>query len=312
MGADDVEPDLVSTRDGVLVARHENEISATTDVADHPEFADRRTTKIVDGEPITGWFTEDFTLAELKTLRARERLPQVRARATREYDGRYRVPTFDEVLAPGPAPSRGAPAAGSACYAETQAPDVLRRDRAPLEEPLLAPCGDHGLDHRGAGLHPVLRDRRTCAAARADRPAAGPAGRRLRGPADLVAAGDPRTYADLVTPAGLALDRERTPTGSAPTRTWSCRATQTGHRRPSTLVARRPPQWPDRPRVDRCATRTSFLATNFRVGDDPAAKGDAAARRRRSSTPGSTASSPTSPTRRSRPAASGGTRRRAS
>ena len=78
MGADYVEPDLVSTKDGVLVARHENEISGTTDVADHPEFADRYTTKVIDGRSISGWFTEDFTLAELKTLRAKERLPDVR------------------------------------------------------------------------------------------------------------------------------------------------------------------------------------------------------------------------------------------
>src|SRR6266702_8803241 len=74
-GADYVEPDLVMTKDGVLVARHENEIGGTTDVADHPEFASRRATKVIDGTSITGWFTEDFTLAELKTLRARERIP---------------------------------------------------------------------------------------------------------------------------------------------------------------------------------------------------------------------------------------------
>src|SRR5262245_9267127 len=78
LGADFIEPDLVSTSDGVLVARHENDISGTTDVAAHPEFAGRRTTKLIDGVSLTGWFTEDFTLAELKTLRAVERLPQVR------------------------------------------------------------------------------------------------------------------------------------------------------------------------------------------------------------------------------------------
>ncbi|MFC3689893.1 glycerophosphodiester phosphodiesterase [Aquipuribacter hungaricus] len=98
MGADYVEPDLVSTKDGVLVARHENEISTTTDIATRPEFADRRTTKVVDGISLTGWFTEDLTLAELKTLRAVERIPQVRPENTL-YDGRYEVPTFDEVLA---------------------------------------------------------------------------------------------------------------------------------------------------------------------------------------------------------------------
>src|SRR4051812_49729202 len=97
LGADYIEPDLVSTRDGVLVARHENEIGATTDVATRPRFADRWTTKTVEGRRVAGWFTEDFTLAELKTLRARERLPAVRP-ANAAFDGLYEIPTFDEVL----------------------------------------------------------------------------------------------------------------------------------------------------------------------------------------------------------------------
>lgn len=96
-GADFVEPDLVSTKDGVLVVRHENEISGTTDVAQHPEFASRRTTKTVDGVEITGWFTEDFTLAELKTLRARERLADIR-KANTAYDGQFTVPTLEEMI----------------------------------------------------------------------------------------------------------------------------------------------------------------------------------------------------------------------
>lgn len=95
-GADFIEPDLVPTRDGVLVARHENEISGTTDVASRPEFANRRATRIIDGREITGWFAEDFTLTELRSLRARERLPELRAGNTR-FDGLYPVPTFAEV-----------------------------------------------------------------------------------------------------------------------------------------------------------------------------------------------------------------------
>jgi glycerophosphoryl diester phosphodiesterase len=95
-GADIIEPDLVSTRDGVLVARHENEISGTTDVAQHPEFLSRKATKTIDGETTTGWFTEDFTLAELKTLRARERLPELRSTA---FDGQFQVATLDEIIA---------------------------------------------------------------------------------------------------------------------------------------------------------------------------------------------------------------------
>ncbi|WP_083937157.1 glycerophosphodiester phosphodiesterase [Longispora albida] len=97
MGADYIEPDLVSTKDHVLVARHENEISTTTDVASRPEFAGRQTTKIVDGVSFTGWFTEDFTLAELKTLRAVERLPKLRQHST-VFNGLFEVPTLQEIL----------------------------------------------------------------------------------------------------------------------------------------------------------------------------------------------------------------------
>jgi len=96
-GADYIEPDLVITSDGALVARHEPEISTTTDVAAHPEFAARRTTKLLDGVATTGWFTEDFTLAELKTLRARERIPQLRPRNT-AFDGQFEIPTLQEVI----------------------------------------------------------------------------------------------------------------------------------------------------------------------------------------------------------------------
>jgi glycerophosphoryl diester phosphodiesterase len=96
-GADFIEPDLVLTKDGALVARHENEISETTDVSMRPEFATRKATKTIDGEAKSGWFTEDLTLAELKTLRAKERLPQLRP-ANTAYDGQFAVPTFDEIL----------------------------------------------------------------------------------------------------------------------------------------------------------------------------------------------------------------------
>jgi len=98
MGADFLEPDLVSTADGVLVARHEPEIGETTDIAARPAFADRRATKLIDGEERTGWFVEDLTLAELKTLRAVERIPLVRPDNT-AYHGQLEVPTFTEILA---------------------------------------------------------------------------------------------------------------------------------------------------------------------------------------------------------------------
>jgi glycerophosphoryl diester phosphodiesterase len=97
-GADFIEPDLVLTKDDVFVARHENDITGTTDVATHAEFAARKTTRTIDGEVHTGWFTEDFTLAELKTLRARERLPALRP-DNAKYDGQFQVPTLDEIIA---------------------------------------------------------------------------------------------------------------------------------------------------------------------------------------------------------------------
>ena len=97
-GADVIEPDLVPTRDGVLVARHENALSGTTDIAARKDFADRRTTKHIDGEPVTDWFAEDFLLEELKTLRARERIPAIRP-ANTAFDGRFTIPTLAEIVA---------------------------------------------------------------------------------------------------------------------------------------------------------------------------------------------------------------------
>jgi glycerophosphoryl diester phosphodiesterase len=104
-GADFIEPDVVPTKDGHLVARHESEISGTTDVAERPEFAARRTTRTIDGQTVTGWFTEDFTLAELKTLFARERLPQLRPANSAFKD--KRIATLDEVIALAKARRRG-------------------------------------------------------------------------------------------------------------------------------------------------------------------------------------------------------------
>ncbi len=97
LGVDAVEPDIVVSRDGVLVVRHENEISGTTDVADRPEFADRRTTKTIDGTEHTGWFAEDFTWDELSTLRCRERLPAIRV-SSASFDDEQRVLRLRDVL----------------------------------------------------------------------------------------------------------------------------------------------------------------------------------------------------------------------
>ena len=135
-GADFIEPDVVSTKDGVLVARHENEIGGTTDVAAHPEFADRRTTKVIDGVALTGWFTEDFTLDELRTLRARERLPDLRP-GSAAFDGQFGIPTLDDIvdLARRAGERRGHPVG---LYPETKHPTYFRSIGLPLEEPLVA------------------------------------------------------------------------------------------------------------------------------------------------------------------------------
>jgi glycerophosphoryl diester phosphodiesterase len=141
-GADYIEPDLVLTKDGVLVARHENEISETTDVSMKPAFADRKTTKTIDGQKMTGWFTEDFTLAELKTLGAKERLPQLR-KANTAYDGQFEVPTFEEIL-------ELAKARGVGVYPETKHPSYFASIGLPHEAPLLALLQKYGHVERTA------------------------------------------------------------------------------------------------------------------------------------------------------------------
>jgi glycerophosphoryl diester phosphodiesterase len=142
LGADYVEPDLVSTADGVLVARHEAELSRSTDVAEHPAWSERRTTKDLDGVPVTGWFVEDFTLAELKTLRVVERLRALRPHNCR-YDGLYEVPTFDEVLGLVAVESErlGRPIG---VYPEIKHPAYFAALGLGLEEPLLEALSRHG------------------------------------------------------------------------------------------------------------------------------------------------------------------------
>jgi glycerophosphoryl diester phosphodiesterase len=142
LGADFVEPDLVATRDGVLVARHEAEISRTTDVSQRADFVDRLTTKEIDGRQATGWFVEDFTLAELKSLRAVERLPELRPHNTR-YDGHDDVPTFEEILGLVASESErlGRPIG---VYPETKHPAYFAGLGLGLEEPLLDALARHG------------------------------------------------------------------------------------------------------------------------------------------------------------------------
>ncbi|MFF6778100.1 glycerophosphodiester phosphodiesterase [Streptomyces sp. NPDC012637] len=203
MGAHVVEQDLVPTKDGHLVCRHENDITGTTDVADHPEFASRRTTKTVDGTPLTGWFTEDFTLAELKTLRAKERIPATRQENTL-YDGRWTVPTFEEVL-------RWAEEEGRRrgrevwLHVETKHPTYFRSLGLGLEERLAGLLRRYGR-HR-ANSPVFLQSFEPGSIQRLARLVDSPRVVLLSAassrPWDFVQAGDPRTVADLVKPEGL-------------------------------------------------------------------------------------------------------------
>ncbi len=145
-GADYIEPDLVLTKDGVLVARHENEISETTDVADHPEFAGRKASKTIDGQKMTGWFTEDFTLAELKTLRAKERLPLLR-KANTAFDGQFEIPTFEEIILLAKAKEKES-GRRIGIYPETKHPSYFASIGLPHEAPLLAMLEKHGYSQK--------------------------------------------------------------------------------------------------------------------------------------------------------------------
>lgn len=192
-GADVIEPDLVPTRDHVLVARHENEIGGTTDVARRPEFAARRTTKTIDGIRVTGWFTEDFTLAELKTLRAVERLPALRAGNT-AYDGRFEIPTFAEVIAL-------ARRRGVAIYPETKHPSYFASIGYGTDAPLVAALAEAGWNRADAPVFiqsfevENLRRIKRISAVRLIQ---------LMDAEGAPADGAAPSYADMATPAGLA------------------------------------------------------------------------------------------------------------
>ncbi|MDR7279542.1 glycerophosphoryl diester phosphodiesterase [Catenuloplanes atrovinosus] len=272
MGADFIEPDLVSTRDGVLVARHENEISGTTDVAARPEFAGRRTTKTIDGTAVTGWFTEDFTLAELKTLRAKERLPAVRVTNT-AFDGRFEIPTFQEVIDLAKAESRRR-GRTIGVYPETKHPTYFQSIGLALEEPLVRVLRANRLvskrdaviiqSFETANLRKLSRLTDVRLAQLMDA-----AGR----PYDFTVAGDARTYADLATAAGLKwvsgyadgvganknLIVPRDASGKLLTPTTLVRD---AHRLGLVVHA-----WTFR-------AENQFLPADFRIGADPNARGD--------------------------------------
>lgn len=202
MGADFIEPDLVSTKDGVLIARHENEISGTTDIAKRPEFADRKRKKTIDGAEVEGWFTEDLTLAEIKTLRARERLPELRGTA---FDGQFQVPTFQEVidLAKRKSAEKGRTIG---LYPETKHPTYFKSVNLPLEQRLVQVLSANGYTKR---TDPVFIQSFEVGNLKelnrlTDLPLVQLMDDFAEKPYDFVVSGDRRTYRDLMTTQGLA------------------------------------------------------------------------------------------------------------
>ncbi|MBY0521388.1 MAG: glycerophosphodiester phosphodiesterase [Sphingomonas sp.] len=255
-GADFIEPDLVLTKDNVFVARHENDITGTTDVATHPEFAARKTTKVIDGESHSGWFTEDFTLAELKTLRAKERLPQLRP-SNAKFDGQFDIPTLAEVIALAKAHHVG-------IYPETKHPSYFAAIGQPMEARLVAQLKAAGWDSADApvfiqsfevnnlkALHKMTRIRLIQLMDSTG------------GPADKAAP----SYAAMTTPAGLkAVAAYAYGIGPNATMIWK------GEGPPTSLVADahaaglKLHPWTFR-------AENFFLPSAFRVGADPAAHG---------------------------------------
>jgi glycerophosphoryl diester phosphodiesterase len=275
MGADFIEPDLVSTKDHVLVARHENEVGGTTDVADHAEFAARRTTKVIDGNAVNGWFTEDFTLAELKTLRAKERLPLVRQENTM-YDGRFEIPTFAEVLALRSRLSKELHR-GVGVYPETKHPTYFRSIGLDLETPLVQQVRGAGLDNPKA---PIFIQSFELTNLQSLRRHFGVKARLIfltaasGAPYDLASTGDPRTYADLTTVAGLR-SIAGTVNGIGPDKNQIIARNVDGALdRPTTLVAdAHEAGLKVHPYTFRA--ENTFLPLDFRVGTDPTAYGRA-------------------------------------
>ena len=275
MGADFIEPDLVSTKDGVLVARHEPEIGGTTDVADHPEFAARRTTKLLDGQAVTGWFTTDFTLAELKTLRAKERLPLIRQENTL-WDGRFQVPTFDEVLQLRERLSRELRRT-IGVYPETKHPTFFQHLDLALEPKVVAALRRHGLDRPNAPVFVQSFELTNLYTLRNTLRLKAPLVFLTGGgaPYDLVAQGDPRTYADLQRPDSLAV-LARTIDGLGPDKSLviprnadgTLRATPTSLVRDAHAVGLLVHPYTFR-------AENTFLPADYRIGSDPTDDGRA-------------------------------------
>jgi glycerophosphoryl diester phosphodiesterase len=277
-GADAIEPDLVMTRDGVLVARHENELSDTTDVAARPAFAARRTRREVDGAWVEGWFCEDFTLAELKTLRARERLPQLRST---QWDGQYDVPTFDEIIELAAARS-AALGRSIGLVPEIKHPSHFAARGLAMEQPLLDALAAHAYTHDA----PVLIQSFETANLRALHSKL-PRGENItlmqllgapgQRPYDAVLSGDPMTYAQMASPEGLGRIATYADAIGVPGRMLQLQPRDGGGHR-SALVEAAHAAGLDVV-VYTLRPENGFLDEAFRDGQDPASRNEAGALR---------------------------------
>ncbi len=270
MGADFIEPDLVATRDHVLVARHEPEIGGTTDVASRPEFASRRRTVDLDGVPVTGWFTHDFTLAELKTLRATERIPALRPRNTL-YDGLFEVPTLTEVLQLRARLSREL-GREIGVFPETKHPTYFRRLGLDLETPLVRALRAARLDRAGAKVFVQSFEAVNLISLRRDY--------RLRAPLVFLTGAtggpyaDPRPYADYLTPAGLR-ELARWVDGIGPEKSQIIPRAADGSLTTPTSLVRDAHAAGLKVIPYTFRAENQFLPADLRVGTDPAAFGRA-------------------------------------
>lgn len=232
MGADYIEPDLVMTKDGILVARHENEISETTDVAQ--KFPNRKKTKEIDGEKITGWFTEDLTLKEIKTLQAKERLEF----RDQSHNGQFEVPTFDEVLELLKT-EQAHHKRPIGVYPETKHPSYFASIGLPMEKAVVAALEKHGLNHADAPVFiqafelDILKKLKTLTPV----PLIFLYGSPNASPWDFVLKKDKRTFADLTKPEALK-ELSATIVGIGPAKGYIIPTNNFGERlKPTTLVS---------------------------------------------------------------------------